>query len=239
MDINGVDILAFGAHADDVEIGMAGTIFKYSKKEYKIAICDLTEAELSSNGNVILRKQEAQQAATILNVHKRVNLGLPDRGLLVAEKYINRIVTLIRQLKPRVIFSPYHKDRHPDHGQCGHLVREAIFSAGIRKYEDDLGLSAHRVSNHYSYMINGFHHPDFVIDITAEMDTKITALKAYHSQFEVLTGSVDTPLTHGYIETVEARDRLFGKEVGVTFAEGFISEKPLLLSCDFFERGSV
>ncbi|MGG0187965.1 bacillithiol biosynthesis deacetylase BshB1 [Bacillus rhizoplanae] len=228
--MNGLHILAFGAHADDVEIGMAGTIAKYTKQGYEVGICDLTEADLSSNGTVELRKQEALEAASRLGVQKRMNLAMPDRGLYMKEEYIQEIVKIIRTYKPKLVFVPFYEDRHPDHANCAKLVEEAIFSAGIRKYMPEL--PPHRVEALYFYMINGFHKPDFCIDISSYISDKIAALEAYESQFTKGANGVKTPLTEGYVETVVAREKMFGKEVGVTYAEGFMSKRPLLLDED-------
>jgi bacillithiol biosynthesis deacetylase BshB1 len=229
---NSVDVLAFGAHADDVEIGMAGTIAKLTQDGKQIAICDLTEADLSSNGTVELRKEEARQAAEILGVGSRITLGFPDRGLLLREDYINNIADVIRTYKPEIVFAPYFDDRHPDHGNCARLVEEAVFSAGIRKYQTSKTNLPHRVKRLYFYMINGFHKPDFTVDITLYMEKKLASLRAYRSQFEQTAESVETPLVNGYIETVEARERMFGKQVGVEYAEGFKTKVPILLKRD-------
>ncbi|WP_075982110.1 bacillithiol biosynthesis deacetylase BshB1 [Bacillus massilinigeriensis] len=232
MNMENLHILAFGAHADDVEIGMAGTIAKYSSQGKVIGICDLTHAELSSNGDVETRKKEAKESAGILGVKVRETLDLPDRGLLLNDKAIRKIVNVIRKYRPQVVFVPYPEDRHPDHGNCTRLVEEAIFSAGIKKFEDEEELQPHRVTSLYYYMINGFHKPDFVIDVTDFMDEKISSLNAYKSQFMRVKNSFDTPLVNGYIETVKARERLFGTEVGIPFAEGFKLKKPFLVNKD-------
>lgn len=228
------DILAFGAHADDVEIGMGGTIAKYVKKGYNIVICDLTEAELSSNGTVDLRRQEAKNAADILGVKHRIQLKIPDRGLRVTDEYIKKVVTVIRAFQPKIVFAPYYEDRHPDHGNCARIVDEAVFSAGIHKYEDEENLKPHKVDEIYYYMINGFHRPHFLIDISETIQDKLNSLRAYKSQFNKSEHTIETPLTNGYIETVESRERLFGKERGIPFAEGFMTKKPLLLNHDMF-----
>ena len=225
-----VDILAIGAHADDVEIGMAGTIAKLSKRGRKIVICDLTEAELSSNGSPTLRKIEAETAAGILGAEERINLGFPDRGISLTDSQINKVVTLIRTYRPKVIFAPYAVDRHPDHGHASNLIAEAAFTSGIHGFKDQENLPAHKAPV-YFYMINGIHNPQFVINTTNEIDTKKASLTAYKSQFMPENGVV-TPLTEGYVETVIARDRVMGKEVGCTFAEGFLSSKPLLIDFD-------
>jgi N-acetylglucosamine malate deacetylase 1 len=231
MKQQSVDILAFGAHADDVEIGMGGTIAKYAQMGKKIVICDLTKAEMSSNGTVERRIEEADKAADMIGA-KRISLDLPDRGLYMKDEYINQIITIIRTYKPTLVFAPYVLDRHPDHGNAARLVEEAVFSAGVRKVMENELLGAHHVQNMYYYMINGFHKPDFVIDISACMARKIDSLQAYKSQFIKSDTTVDTPLVNGYIETVESRERLFGKEVGVKYAEGFMTKKPLLVHLD-------
>ncbi|MEH7353766.1 bacillithiol biosynthesis deacetylase BshB1 [Neobacillus drentensis] len=232
MENKQLHILAFGAHADDVEIGMAGTIAKLVSEGKRTGICDLTDADLSSNGNVILRKEEAARAAEILEVSVRTTMGFPDRGLLLNQEYIRKIADVIRTYKPQVVFAPYFEDRHPDHGNCARLVEEAVFSAGIKKYKTDKCNDPHRVEKMYYYMINGFHNPDFTIDISTFIDKKLAALRAYKSQFEYSEQSYNTPLVNGYIETVEARERMFGKMVGVTYAEGFKTKVPLLLKHD-------
>lgn len=232
-----VDILAFGAHSDDVEIGMGGTIAKFTAQGKTAVICDLTEAELSSNGTVSIRKEEAAEAARILGVKERIQLTLPDRGLLKSEDAICRIVSVIRACRPKVVFMPYPKDRHPDHGNAAALVEEAVFSAGIHKYKDHQQLPAHKAQKVYYYMINGFHRPDFVIDITETIDLKKESLNAYQSQFISTAQSVNTPLTNGYIEMVEARERLYGKEAGTGYAEGFFSKQLPVLNDDVFGGG--
>ncbi len=232
MKDNQLHILAFGAHADDVEIGMAGTIAKLASEGKRIGICDLTEADLSSNGNVELRKKEAAHASEILGARIRTSLAFPDRGLFLKDEYIREIAGVIRRHKPRIVFAPYFEDRHPDHGNCARLVEEAVFSAGIKKYLTEGASEPHRVDRLFFYMINGFHTPDFTIDITSFMDKKLAALRAYKSQFDRTVESFDTPLVNGYVETVEARERMFGKLVGVTYAEGFKTKIPLLLKHD-------
>lgn len=229
MNNLGIDFLAFGAHPDDVEIGMAGVIALYSKLGFQAAICDLTKAELSSNGDVSIRQKEAESAKEILGVKTRIQLDIPDRGITTSADQIKQVVTVIRKYRPKLVFVPYYEDRHPDHGNCAHLVKEAIFSAGISKFEDELLQKPHKVDAVYFYMINGFHKPSFIVDISDEIETKIKALQAYESQFMQAENSIKTPLTDGYLASVLARESLFGKEVGVEYGEGFISERPLLI----------
>lgn len=229
---NNIQILAFGAHADDVEIGMAGTVAKYTSEGKTVVICDLTKAELSSNGTVELRQQEAMKAADILGVKERITLNLPDRGLLLTEEAVRQVVHIIRKFRPEIVFVPYGKDRHPDHGNCARIVEEAFFSAGIQKFQTGFDDSAYRPKQLYYYMINGFSTPDFVIDVSNTYEKKKESLEAYKSQFTKQADSVDTPLTNNYIPALEARERLYGKEVGTLYAEGFKVRAPILLNRD-------
>ncbi|ARK30336.1 bacillithiol biosynthesis deacetylase BshB1 [Halalkalibacter krulwichiae] len=231
-----LDILAFGAHPDDVEIGMGATLAQYSANGYKIGICDLTKAELSSNGTVEIRQKEAKAASTILGITTRVQMEIQDRGLkYITQMELAEVVSVIREYRPTFVFAPYEKDRHPDHGACASIIREAVFNAGIKNYQCARRIEAHRTDDLFYYFINGYEHPDFVIDVSNEMEQKVNALQAYKSQFTSTAQSISTPLTDDYIASVKARERLFGKEVGVKFAEGFITSKPLILS-DLFNR---
>src|SRR5690606_23509317 len=134
-----VDLLAFGAHPDDVEIGAGGILAKHAQAGRRTVICDLTEAELSSNGTVEIRREEARRAGEILGLASRINLGFPDRGLGGREQ-IEAMARVIRRLRPRVVLAPYPKDRHPDHVAAGRMVKEAVFDAGIRKLDLGEGL---------------------------------------------------------------------------------------------------
>jgi bacillithiol biosynthesis deacetylase BshB1 len=225
-----LDILIFGAHADDAEIGMGATIAKHTAAGLRVGVCDLTYAEMSSNGTVDLRKEEAEEASAILGLTMRSNLGLPDRGLFLKEAYIERITMEIRAHRPRIVFAPYWQDRHPDHIACSGLLQEAVFNAKLRRYLPDI--EAVNVQQFYFYFINDVYEADLLIDVSDCYDKKIAALQAYRSQF-IASGQgndyVSTPLNQGYVERVEARDRLMGQKRMVTYAEGFVSKQPLLV----------
>ncbi|MDQ0915629.1 bacillithiol biosynthesis deacetylase BshB1 [Paenibacillus sp. V4I5] len=222
-----LDILIFGAHADDAEIGMGATIAKHTKRGLKVGLCDLTYAEMSSNGTVETRIEEAEQAASILGVKVRTNLGLPDRGLFATQANIERITQEIRKFKPRIVFAPYWQDRHPDHVACSGLVQEAVFNAKLRKYLPDS--EPVNVEQMYFYFINDVYEADLMVDVTDCYDEKIAALSAYRSQFITGQGTVATPLNQGYIERVEARDRILGQKRMLSYAEGFVSKLPLVV----------
>ncbi|QAY66135.1 bacillithiol biosynthesis deacetylase BshB1 [Paenibacillus protaetiae] len=219
-----LDILVFGAHADDAEIGMAGTIAKHTAKGLRVGVCDLTQAEMSSNGTVELRQQEAASAAAVLGLYARTNLQLPDRGLVYSREHIDAIVAEIRRHRPRIVFAPYWEDRHPDHVACSKLVEEAVFNAKLRRYMPELPPVT--VEQLIYYYINDAKDVSLVVDISEQMETKRQSLLAYRSQFSLGEGSVATPLTDRYIQRVEARDMLLGQTYGTGFAEGFAVKRP-------------
>ncbi|MFC4777595.1 bacillithiol biosynthesis deacetylase BshB1 [Paenibacillus sp. GCM10023252] len=222
-----LDILVFGAHPDDAEIGMGGTIAKHVKAGYRVGICDLTRAEMSSNGTVELRQLEAAEASSVLGLSARSCLGLPDRGLTGESSQLEAVVSEIRRHRPRLVFAPYWVDRHPDHIACSKLVEEAVFNSKLRKYLPEL--PPVQVEQLIYYYINDIDQVSLLIDITEHQETKRHALLAYRSQFEPGSPGEDrvvTPLNQGYIERVEARDSLLGQGRGYSFAEGFAIKRP-------------
>ncbi|RCX23296.1 bacillithiol biosynthesis deacetylase BshB1 [Fontibacillus phaseoli] len=226
-----LDILIFGAHADDAEIGMAGTIAKQVADGSRVGLCDLTEAELSSNGNVQLRKQEAAAAGDVLGISLRLNLGLPDRGLYGTPEQVAAVTEVIRDYEPSVIFAPYWEDRHPDHVACSKLVEEAAFNAKLRRYMPDK--PAVQAPDLYFYFINDWKTPDLLVDVTDYYYSKEAALGCYRSQFGQASAGEDvalTPLNQGYIERVKARDALLGQRKLIPYAEGFAVKTPYLVN---------
>lgn len=223
-----LDILIFGAHPDDAEIGMGGTIAKHTAAGYKVGMCDLTYAEMSSNGDVQTRQREADQASQVLRLHSRSNLGLPDRGLSLCTEHIEAVTKVIRFAKPSVVFAPYWQDRHPDHVMCSHIVQEAVFNSKLRKYMPDL--PAWTVPKLYFYFINDVYEANMIVDVTEVYEDKRNGLRAYRSQFEPAGSGnnyVPTPLNQSYLERVEARDFLVGQKAGFTYAESFVSKSPI------------
>lgn len=223
-------LLAFGAHPDDIEIGMGGTAALHALKGDKVAFCALTRAELSSNGDIKTRQKEASRAAEVIGAEDRYQLNFPDRKLTKESPEYAEIVTLIRSLRPDIVFFPWHEDRHPDHIMCGTIIKEALFDAGIRRYTE-AGGEAWRVPFAYQYSINGtISRPVFYVDISSVQPVKEKALLCYESQFILGDESVQTPLTSMYIESVRARDLLMGKQCSVSYAEAFCPHSPVLLN---------
>lgn len=226
-----LDILAIGAHPDDVEIGAAGSLYKAAKRGLKTGILDLTYAELSSNGTVERRQQEVAQATRLLGLAARYNFGYPDRGLeAVREDVIKKIVDLIRLTRPKLVLAPYGQDRHPDHESVSRIVKEAVFNAGIHRFQGYEDLAGYRPAKLHYYLINSTAAPQFVVDVSDVYEEKLAILRSYRSQFETEENSVPTPLNNGYIELVAYRERLFGQQSGVEYGEGFISGGPLVVA---------
>jgi len=228
-----LDILIFAAHPDDAEIGMGATIFKHTSAGYKVGVCDLTCAELSSNGTVAIRAQEATQAAAELGLSARTNLGLPDRGLAVTPDQMECIALEIRKFKPRIVFAPYWQDRHPDHVICSQLVQAAVFNAKLPKYLPEHEVC--QVEQLLFYFINDIADANILVDVSTCYRHKLAALQAYKSQFltdDSTQNHVPTPLNQGYLQRVEMRDRLLGMKHMIAYAEGFVSMQPVQI--DFF-----
>lgn len=222
-----LDILIFGAHPDDAEIGMGATIYKHTAAGLKVGICDLTRAEMSSNGDAETRSREAGEASRILGLAARTNLGLPDRGLFVCKEQIDAIMLEIRRWRPRIVLAPYWQDRHPDHVACSHLVKEAVFNAKLRRYLP--GSEPVTVERLLFYFINDVYDADLVVDVGDCYPYKTESLSAYRSQFTAAGPDNDyvaTPLNQSYLTRVEARDRLLGQKLSFTYAEGFVSQLP-------------
>ncbi len=224
-----LDILIFGAHADDAEIGMGGTIAKHTAAGLKVGVCDLTRAEMSSNGDVDTRMAEAEQASKVLGLAVRTNLGLPDRGLYVTPEHVAAVTAEIRRHAPKVVFAPYWEDRHPDHVMCSKLVEEAVFNAKLRRFMPES--PAVQVEQLYFYFINDIGRTDLIVDITEHYEAKEQSLLSYASQFQAAPGkdTVSTPLNQGYVERVKARDSLLGQRKLISYAEGFASKTPYLV----------
>ncbi|TKH41782.1 bacillithiol biosynthesis deacetylase BshB1 [Paenibacillus terrae] len=224
-----LDILIFGAHADDAEIGMGGTIAKHTSAGLRVGVCDLTRAEMSSNGDVDTRMAEAEDAAKVLGLAVRTNLGLPDRGLYVTPENVAAVTEEIRRHAPKIVFAPYWEDRHPDHVMCSKLVEEAVFNAKLRRFMPEK--PAVLVEQLYFYFINDIGRTDLIVDITEHVEAKEQALLSYASQFQAAPGkdTVSTPLNQGYVERVKARDSLLGQRKLISYAEGFASKTPHLV----------
>jgi bacillithiol biosynthesis deacetylase BshB1 len=222
-----VDLLAFGPHPDDIEIGMAGTLAKHAALGARIGLCDLTRGEMASNGTPEERVAEGEAAGRVLGAMWRINLGLPDGALSATSDQVAAVAELIRRARPGVIAIPHATDRHPDHGAAHHLLVRATFDAGLRRF--GAAGDPWRPSAVCSYFINDAITPSFVVDVSAFYERKREALACYRSQFGTDTpGAVATRLTSAlFAQLIESRDGQFGAGAGVRWAEGFVVQQPL------------
>jgi bacillithiol biosynthesis deacetylase BshB1 len=219
------DVLALGAHPDDVEIAAAGTLLLLGAAGRTVSVLDLTNGERGSRGSAAERAAEASAAATQLGLLQRHNLGLPDTGLQVDESSTNLIVHAIRTARPRVLLAPHPRDGHPDHVATAGLAERAFYLAGLVHHEPHLG-APHRPALFLRYPGNHPVEPTFVVDIGRVATLKADVLRCYESQLN--------PTDRGHLvqgldvlERAEVRDRFFGARIGARAAEPFWHDGPL------------
>ncbi len=222
-----VDLLVFGPHPDDIEIGLGGVVARHVELGHRVGLCDLTAGEMGSNGNVDERLAEAERARLVLGARWRVNLRWPDRAFDGRADQLRSAVELIRQTRPASIAVPYWSDRHPDHVTASRVLTDAVFNAGLRRYEAN-GTPWRPEWTCY-YFINDSAPPSFVVDVSPYYETKRRALRCYESQFAPAdSDAVPTRLTSPtFRQLVESRDAQFGALAGVAFAEGLVVTQPV------------
>ena len=230
-----LDILAFGAHPDDVELGCAGTILKEVSLGKKVGIVDLTRGELGTRGSAEIRDEEAKAAAAILGVLVRENLRMRDGFFTNDEKHQLEIIKMIRKYKPEIVLCNAIDDRHIDHGRGSRLVSDSCFLSGLMKIETSLDgdkQEAWRPKVVYHYIQWKNIEPDFVLDVTGFEEKKVEAILAYKTQFYD-PGSKEpaTPITSkNFLESLNYRAQDLGRLVGVEYAEGFTVERCLAVN---------
>jgi len=212
------DILAFGVHPDDIEIGIGGMLISEAQRGAHIVMVDLTLGEMASNGTPEGRRNESMKAAHVIGVNERLNLEMSDRGIKTDHESVSQIVSLIRRLRPKRLFYPYIHDRHPDHGNGASLIREACWSAGLVKFDCE-GLKAYRPEEVFMYYINDVTDVSVTYDISNVYDIKLDALRCHASQFGSDGSENRTYLNSGFLEVIQARDRYFGYLSGTLYAE--------------------
>ena len=230
-----LDILAFGAHPDDVELGCSGTIAKEVSLGKKVGIIDLTRGELGTRGSKEIRDQEAMAAATILGVQVRQNLNFRDGFFINDEQHQLEIIKTIRKYQPEIVLCNAIDDRHIDHGKGSKLVSDACFLSGLTKIETELDgkkQEAWRPKLVYHYIQWKNLEPDFVVDITGFIDQKMQSVMAYGSQFfDPNSDEPETPITSkNFLDSIKYRAQDLGRLVNVEFAEGFTVERYLTVN---------
>ena len=233
-----LDILAVAVHPDDVELGCSGLLMVEKSRGKKTGVLDLTRGELGTRGTPDLRVAEAAAAASIMQLDARENAGMADGFFRNDEANQRLLVRYIRKYRPEIVIANALDDRHPDHGRAGHLISEACFLSGLRKIEttgEDNQPQAHWRPKYVLHMIQDrYYNPTFVYDISPVFDRKVASIEAYASQFHSTSYGQDEPQTYistpEFLNAIIGRHAMFGKMIGVSYAEGFISEKMIGIS---------
>lgn len=225
-----LDILVFGAHPDDVELSCGATIAKEISLGKTVGIVDLTRGELGTRGTAEIRDEEAAEAAKILGVSVRENLRFRDGFFVNDEKHQLEVIKMIRKYQPEIVICNAIDDRHIDHGKGSKLVSDACFLSGLRKIETELNgepQQAYRPKLVYHYIQWKNITPDFVVDVTGFMDTKVASLMAYKSQFyDPNSNEPVTPIaTKNFKESILYRAQDLGRLINSEYAEGFTVER--------------
>ena len=227
-----VDVLVFGAHPDDVELGCGGTVIKLVEQGKKVGIIDLTKGELGTRGTTQSRRVECENATKILGVAVRENMNFEDGFFKDDEAHKLALIKKIREYCPEIVIANASTDRHPDHGRASQIVVDACFLSGLEKVNAKQKVWRPKAIYHYIQ----FNHlqPDFVIDISRQMEKKIAAVKAYKTQFyNSDSKETETIISKkGFLESVKYRAQDLGRQANCEFAEGFIAHQ--LLKVDSF-----
>lgn len=238
-----LNLIAFGVHPDDIELSCSGALLVEKNNGKKVGVVDLTKGELGTRGTAETRKKESAKSAEILGIDIRENLEMADGFFLNDTENKLKIIKVLRKYRPEIIVSNAPDDRHPDHGRASQLVNDAAFLSGLIKINtsDENGnlQDAWRPKYIFNYIQDNYLQPDFVIDITNVFEKKIESIKAFETQFFNPALHSDEPQTYisspEFLEGIINRAKMFGKMIGVKYAEGFISKKmPGLKSFDAF-----
>jgi len=219
-----LDALFIGSHPDDIELTCGGTVCKLVKKRKKTGIIDLTRGELSTRGNLVKRKKETEKASKVLGIKVRKNLGLKDGNIINNSENRKKLIKLIREFQPEIVFAPYPSDRHPDHINASNLIREAVFYSGLRKIVTGK-LNAYRPKKVFYYR-HAYDIPiSFIMDVSDSFDKKLEAIKCYDSQFYNPKYSKKEPETYisskRFLDDIITRAKFFGFKIGAEFGEPF------------------
>lgn len=227
-----LDALAFGAHADDVELACGGTLIKLTDLGHRIGVVVLTRGEMGSRGSARIRAREFADAAGIMGLSAHQMLDIPDAKVEATWENKLEIIRVLRAHRPKIVFAPYWVDRHPDHEQASLLVRQASYLSGLKNLET--GQPPFRPRRVVYYQGRFEFVPSFIVDISASQARKMRAVRAYRSQFRRparngLEGDGTFIGRPGFLADIEARDRHFGAAVGVRYGEPFLVREAIRL----------
>ena len=228
-----LDILAVAVHPDDVELCCSGTLMMEKSRGKRVGVVDLTRGELGTRGTAELRAQESAKASLIMQLDARENLGMADGFFRNDETHQRLLVSAIRKYQPEIVLASALADRHPDHGRAGRLIADACFLSGLRKVEtknlEGNAQQEWRPKYIFHFIQDRYYEPSFVYDISPVFERKVQAIQAYSSQFFSPDYGTDEPQTYistpEFLNSIIGRQQMFGKMIGVPYAEGFISEK--------------
>lgn len=226
-----LDILAIGVHPDDVELSCSGTLLKAIDQGRKVGLLDLTRGELGTRGSAKIRAKEAAAAAKLMGALVRENTKMADGFFRQNRKNILKVVRVIRKYQPEIVLANALEDRHPDHGRAAKLTSDACFVAGLAKVltidDEDNEQERWRPKAIYHYIQDQHLKPDFVVDITPFIDRKMELILAFKSQFyDPDSTEPESPISsQNFLESIKAKNRVFGRPAGVDFAEGFNVER--------------
>jgi len=216
------DIMAFGAHPDDVEIGCAGTLLKLTDAGYTAVVVDLVRGEMGTRGSAEIRAKEAARSSEILGIEARENLRLEDGQIRMTKEGRRKVAAVVRKWRPEIVFLPYWEDRHPDHANASRLIYDGVFLAGLAKFAP--GQESYRPSRLMYYMEWTEFDPTFIVDITAQADRKMQAIYAYETQFNPnATRDPQTALTSPTTDwLLRSRMMHYGALIRKRYGEGFL-----------------
>jgi N-acetylglucosamine malate deacetylase 1 len=227
-----LDVLAIGAHPDDIELSCSATLAMLSQEKYKVGILDLTEGELGTRGSRLIRKKEAELSSKILGISTRVNLHLPDGNIQVNKANLTKVIQIIRYYQPTILLIPHWLERHPDHEHAHQLSKEAWFYSGLEKiptkYKGKLQ-EPFRPKKYFHFMQKYEFTPSFIVDVSEIYHKKKESLNAFESQFyNPKSKERETLLSSKlFLESIYARDRHYGSLITVEYGEPFYSVEPL------------
>lgn len=228
-----LDILAFGAHPDDVELSCGGTIIKYIKEGKRVGIVDLTRGELGTQGDLETRDLESLASQSILGVEKRINLDIGDGWFEINKENKLKVVRAIRKYKPTIILANAEDDRHPDHQRAAQLLKESLFLSGLKKIEtidDGIVQDIWRPKYLFHYIQYRYIKPDFIVDVSSHFETKMKAIMSFKSQFYEPGKESETLISSKkFLDFIKGRSHEMGSSIQVEHGEGFTSAVPLQL----------
>jgi N-acetylglucosamine malate deacetylase 1 len=224
-----LDVLAIFSHPDDAELTMAGTLLKLKSRGYRTGIADMTRGEMGTRGTPEIRAKEALDAARVMRLDARVNLGLPDGHLALNEENRLAVVRVLRKYQPKVVFTAQVDDPHPDHAATAQIVREAARLATMKRYDKDSGTSAMRMPAIAHAVYSRLVVPSFIVDVSEFAEKKMEAIRAYASQFYLADSKEpETRIAQkGFLRQLEDRARYYGSLIGVDDGEPFYVREAL------------